>query len=75
MAEPQPGVVAAFGYNGRGIGTGTVFGPVLADYALDGDPGALPLPLTPMAPEPRRALRALGIELGVKAYHFIADRF
>lgn len=75
MAEPQPGMVAAYGYNGRGIGTGTVFGPVLADYALDGDARALPLPLTPMMPEPWRALRAAGIELGVKAYHFIADRF
>jgi glycine/D-amino acid oxidase-like deaminating enzyme len=75
MSEPQPGMIAAWGYNGRGIGTGTVFGPALADYALDGDAERLPLPLTAMTPEPRRALRTLGIELGVKACHFISDRF
>lgn len=75
MSQPHPGVIAAYGYNGRGIGTGTVFGAALADFALDGDPDALPLPLTPMTPEPWRALRALGIELGVKAYHSVADRF
>lgn len=75
MAEPQPGMITAYGYNGRGIGTGTVFGAALADYVLDEDADALPLPLTPMTPEPRRALRAAGIELGVKACHFIADRF
>lgn len=75
MAQPQPGVITAWGYNGRGIGTGTVFGAALADYALDGDTDALPLPLKPMVPEPMRALRALGIELGVKAYHFVSNRF
>lgn len=75
VARPQPGVIAAWGYNGRGIGTGTVFGAALADYVMDGDTDALPLPLTPMAPEPIRALRALGIELGVKAYHFVSNRF
>ncbi|HSH41018.1 MAG TPA: FAD-binding oxidoreductase [Arenicellales bacterium] len=75
MSAPQPGMVAAWGYNGRGIGTGTVFGPALADYALDGDADRLPLPLSAMAPEPWRALRTLGIELGVKAYHFISNRF
>jgi glycine/D-amino acid oxidase-like deaminating enzyme len=75
ISEPQPGIIAAYGYNGRGIGTGTVFGPVLADYALDGNADNLPLPLTAMTPEPWRALRALGIELGVKAFHFVANRF
>lgn len=75
MSQPQPGIIAAYGYNGRGIGTGTVFGPALADYALDGNADALPLPLEPMTPEPWRALRALGIELGVKAYHFVSHRF
>jgi len=75
ISQPQPGIVAAYGYNGRGISTGTVFGPSLADYALDEDADALPLPLSPMTPEPWRALRAFGIELGARTYHFIANRF
>lgn len=74
LSQPGEGIVAAYGYNGRGIGTGTVFGAALADYVLDGDPGALPLPVTPMSPEPMRSLRALGIELGARAYHLIANR-
>jgi len=74
MAEPYPGVVAAYGYNGRGIGPGTVFGSAMADYLLGGDPRELPLPLTPMTPAPFRGLRALGIELGVRTGHWMSDR-
>lgn len=75
MARPESGLITAYGYNGRGIGTGTVFGEVMADYALNEREQDLPLPLTDMKPEPLRALRAAGIELGVRAYHLIANRF
>jgi len=37
---------APMGYNGRGIGPGTVFGSALADFLVDGDESRLPLPLT-----------------------------
>lgn len=74
MVQPHPGLVAAYGYNGRGIGTGTVFGPALADYVLGGDADDLPLPLTGMEPESMRSLRALGVELSVTAYHWSASR-
>lgn len=75
MAQPDEGLITAYGYNGRGIGTGTVFGRAMADFALDGDAAALPLPLTPLTPETLRAARALGIELAVTAYHWVSDRF
>lgn len=75
LSQPEEGVIAAYGYNGRGIGTGTVFGAALADYVLSGDAGTLPLPVTPMASESLRSLRALGIELGVRACHFISSRW
>lgn len=75
ISQPEEGVITAYGYNGRGIGPGTVFGRVLADYVLSDGSGELPLPVTPMVPESLRALRALGIELGVRAYHFLSNRF
>ncbi len=75
ISQPEEGVIAVYGYNGRGIGPGTVFGRVLADYVLSDGSGELPLPLTPMTPEPMRWLRALGIEAGVRAHHFVSSRF
>jgi glycine/D-amino acid oxidase-like deaminating enzyme len=75
LSQPDEGFVAIYGYNGRGIGPGTVFGSVLADYFSSGDAGKLPLPFKPMTPAPARSLRALGIEVGVRAYHFLANRF
>lgn len=75
MSELEAGLVTAYGYNGRGIGTGTVFGPVLADFLLDRDPDGLPLPLTPLKPARFRPARILGIELGARALHFVSDRF
>jgi len=75
MSQPEEGLIAAYGYNGRGIGPGTVFGRVLADYVLSDGSGELPLPLASMTPESMRALRALGIEFGVKMYHLLSNRF
>ncbi|MGA8261702.1 MAG: hypothetical protein WB783_15935, partial [Arenicellales bacterium] len=72
--RPEEGMVTIYGYNGRGIGPGTVFGGVLADYILSGETAKLPLPFKPMTPEPVRSLRALGIEVGVRAFHFLANR-
>jgi len=74
LARPEAGLITAYGYNGRGIGTGTVLGEALADYMLNGQVETLPLPVTELKPEPLRALRAAGIELGVKAWHFVANR-
>lgn len=42
--EPAPGIVAASGFNGRGITTGTLFGKAFADYLQTGDQEVLPIP-------------------------------
>ncbi|GAB4382178.1 NAD(P)/FAD-dependent oxidoreductase [Albidovulum sp.] len=49
------GVFAPIGYNGRGIGPGTVFGRVLAEFLAGGAVADLPLALT--APRPIRTRR------------------
>ena len=60
--EPVPGLVMALGYNGRGVALATRMGAAIADYAMDGDEGALPIPLTPIKRFPFHRLRAVGLE-------------
>jgi glycine/D-amino acid oxidase-like deaminating enzyme len=45
-----PAWLAAAACNGRGIALSTALGPALAAYAMTGDAGALPLPITPPTP-------------------------
>lgn len=40
------GLYTPIGYNGRGIGTGTVFGQAMAELLSGSDPADLPLPVT-----------------------------
>ncbi len=72
-----PNVVTFCGYNGRGIGTGTVFGRLLADHIL-GRLGEkdLPLPVTepdaPVLPAARQAYYEAGAQIAhaVGAWRF-----
>jgi glycine/D-amino acid oxidase-like deaminating enzyme len=65
-----PNVVTFCGYNGRGIGTGTVFGRVLADHILGKvSENDLPLPVTePNAPA-LPALKEAYYEAGAQIAH------
>ncbi len=47
LFELGPGLTALIGCNGRGIGMTTSLGAALAELAAGGDPGDLPVPLTP----------------------------
>lgn len=68
-------VVTFCGYNGRGIGTGTVFGRVLADHILgriaEED---LPLPVTAPEKPALPSLREAYYEIGAQIAHFSAAR-
>lgn len=52
------GLYAPIGYNGRGITTGTMFGQALADLLSGAEEDTLPVPVTDLAPVPRRGLKA-----------------
>jgi glycine/D-amino acid oxidase-like deaminating enzyme len=58
--EPEKGLVAAVGCNGRGVGLMVALGEKLALYARDRDPSVLPLPITPIKPIPLHGLRRIG---------------
>lgn len=66
---------AAFGYSGRGIGPGTVFGKALADFLIRGDVHGLPVP--PLEQHRERFTRAKQIyyETGCSLTHLVGSRF
>ncbi|MFC3205558.1 NAD(P)/FAD-dependent oxidoreductase [Aquamicrobium soli] len=70
-----PNVVAFHGYNGRGIGTGTVFGRLLSDHICGAPEADLPLPPSKPATQRFRAGRERFYELGAQLAHFVSGRF
>ncbi|MCR8723768.1 NAD(P)/FAD-dependent oxidoreductase [Frigidibacter sp. ROC022] len=64
------GAVSIFGYSGRGISPGTVFGRAAADWATGR--GGFPVPVLPAGPGPRNPLKALYCETGAVLTH-LAD--
>jgi glycine/D-amino acid oxidase-like deaminating enzyme len=70
-----PNVVTFCGYNGRGIGTGTVFGRLLAEHVLgkliEQD---LPLPVTEPDAPTLPALREAYYEAGAQLAHAVSAR-
>lgn len=73
LHQIAPNVVAALGYNGRGVGMATAMGTVLAKWA-DGCPEAeLDFPMTPAAPIPFHRFRNLGVGTTVATFR-ILDR-
>lgn len=65
MHEPQPGVVAALGFNGRGIAAGTALGAVLARRALGEPARDLPFPITALSSLPYSTVPAARFYLSV----------
>lgn len=61
-------------YNGRGIGPGTVFGKLLAEYMAGGSEKDIPLPVSKIDPVGFRNLRGLFYEAGARLYHFVQRR-
>ncbi len=68
-------IVAISGYNGRGIGPGTVFGRCLAEHVMGQRP-ADDMPLPAINPHERslRALREAYYEQGATIAHLVGDR-
>ena len=58
--NPQPGVVAGLGYNGRGVAMSLEMGRVLADRVLGAAPESLPFPVSPIRPMALRGTQMAG---------------
>jgi glycine/D-amino acid oxidase-like deaminating enzyme len=69
LFEPAPGLLAATGFNGRGVTTGTLVGKCFADYLLTGDTEALPVNFATGRKVSGSALRTLAYDAGFTLYH------
>ena len=65
--EPEPGLVAAAGCQGRGVALMTALGERLAAYCAERDPDGLPLPITPIRPIPFHRFHRLGVAAAIAA--------
>ncbi len=74
LHEPQPGLLAGIGFNGRGVAMATTMGTLIAQR-IGGTPAQhLGFPVTTMKPIPFHGLRAPA-RAAVLAWYKIADRF
>lgn len=65
---------AVFGYSGRGIGPGTLFGKSVAAACLENNPDLLPVPVIERHREVLPAMRARFYETGATLAHLLAAR-
>lgn len=74
VVEFGPGGLAVFGYSGRGIGPGTVFGTAAARALVSGETTGLPIAPAPRHAERLPGLQALWYEAGATLTHATACR-
>lgn len=68
-------IIAFHGYNGRGIGTGTVFGRLISEHICGAPEADLPLPSSKPTKQRFRTGRERLYTLGSQLAHFVSDRF
>ena len=66
--------ISVTSYNGRGIGPGTLFGKLMAEYFLNDPVDNVPLPVSKQKNIITRGVRGFAYEAGARAYHFIQRR-
>lgn len=69
--EPEKGVVAVVGCQGRGVGLMTALGERLAGYFASGDARTIPFPLTSIKPIPFHAFRQVGVAAAITWYRLL----
>ena len=60
LHEPENGLIAGLGYNGRGVAMSHVMGRVLAERVLGALPDTLPFPITQIENIPFRGVQMMG---------------
>ncbi len=73
LTQVRPGVMAAMGYNGRGVAMASAMGGLLADWATGTPEAELPFPVTPPRPIPFHFLRRPAVA-AVVAWSRLRDR-
>jgi glycine/D-amino acid oxidase-like deaminating enzyme len=68
LHEPEKGLLAVVGCQGRGVGLMTALGERIAAYLATGDAAAIPFPPTPIRPIPFHRFRRVGIAAAIAWY-------
>lgn len=66
LHEPEPGLLAGLGYNGRGVAMATAMGRLLARRALGESAASIDFPVTPVRPIHLHALSRLGARATIR---------
>lgn len=74
VVQIGPDAVSIYGYSGRGISTGTVFGKAAAQWALNKDPDAFPIEPGPVRSESFTTVKRAYYEFGTALTHFYDAR-
>lgn len=69
-----PKAISIFGYSGRGISPGTVFGKCAAAWVVHQDLDAFPIPISKSKVEPIKNTKALFYEAGSTITHLVSNR-
>ncbi|RWB56582.1 FAD-binding oxidoreductase [Mesorhizobium sp.] len=71
LHEPEKGLLAVVGCQGRGVGLMSALGKRMADYLASGDVGQLPFLLSPIRPIPFHAFRQVGVAATIAWYRML----
>ena len=71
LHEPEKGLLAVVGCQGRGVGLMSALGRRMAGYLVSGDPRQLPFPLSPIRPIPLPAFRQVGVAATIAWYRML----
>lgn len=66
--EPEQGLMAVVGCQGRGVGLMTALGERIAGYLASGDARQLPFPVSPIRPIPFHVFRQVGVAATIAWY-------
>ena len=67
--------ISLYGYSGRGIGPGTVFGKAAASWAITGNEDGLPVAITAPKTEAFTGIKASYFDMGATLNHWLSCRF
>lgn len=71
LHEPEKGLLAVVGCQGRGVGLMSALGKRVAYYLVSGDVSGLPFPLSPIRPIPLHAFRQVGVAATIGWYRML----
>ncbi|MEZ2331970.1 NAD(P)/FAD-dependent oxidoreductase [Mesorhizobium sp. RCC_202] len=71
LHQPEKGLLAVVGCQGRGVGLMSALGKRMANYLAIGDATQLPFPLSPIRPIPFHAFRQVGVAAAITWYRML----